>query len=172
MKAFVTVFLSVPSNVQRPAVLTVHLTVTKKAEPGCAGSPGSSSPRLRCPSWRGASDSSATCPPRRESTWPTSSNSPPHRSKSGFRTGGTNANAKGRTSLWSWRGIHLHRGGWRCRCWCTTGSCAAQVHIQYRIMWLSDIITPCLDTETAACMAAVITAFLLQQVCQITSWLI
>lgn len=146
------------SGVQSWVALTVHLTKTQKADPGCAGSPASSSPSPRCPSWRGASGSSATCPPRRESTWPTSSNSPRPRLKSGFRTGGTNVSVKGRTSLWNWWVIPPHQGGWRCRCWCGTVSCAAQVPIQHPIMWLLDIITLCLDMETAACMAAVITA--------------
>lgn len=142
------------------AASTVHLSATnrRKAKAGSAGSRGCSSPRRRCPSWRDASGSSATCPPRSESSWPTSSSSPPPRLKSGSRTGGTSVSVKDRTSPWNWRVIPRPRGGWRCRCWCGTGSCAAQVVTRAPITWRWDTITPCLDVETAACTAAVITA--------------
>ena len=162
---------------QTPAVWTVLPAVTgapiSSADPGCAGSRGSSSPSPRCPSWRGASGSSATCPPRRESSWPASSSLPPRRWRSGSRTAGTSVSVRGRTSPWSWRVTHLRPGGCRCRCWCGTGNSAAPARTRPPTMWLWDIITPCLPT--AACTAAVITACLLRppwalRTCPTTSW--
>lgn len=112
---------------------------------GPGGNLASFSPRLRCSSWSGGSSSSATCPPRRESTWPARWNSPPPRSRSGSRTGGTNARGSGRTRLWRWQAItitttiHLRRpGGWLCRCWSGTGG----------LVWLDPkTITPLTQSE-------------------------
>lgn len=95
---------------------------------GPGGNPGSSSLRLRCLNWRGASSSSGTSLPRRGSTWPAPWSSPPPRSRSGSKTGGTNVRDSGKTRAWRWQvttttTITTRRrpGGWLCRCWSGTG---------------------------------------------------
>lgn len=108
----------------------VSVRTRRKPSPSSRGrgeNPVSSSRRLRCLSSSGASSSSVTCPPRRESIWPVPWNSPRRKSKSGSRTGGTSARDSGKTRLWSWQAItttithHRRPGGWLCRCWSGTG---------------------------------------------------
>lgn len=122
-------FFSVQRAVGRCAV-TVRIQTRRSPPPssrGPGGNPASSSPRLRCLSWSGASSSSVTCRPRRESTWPAPWNSPPLKSRSGSRTGGINVRGSGRTRLWRWQVItiittihHRRPGGLLCRCWSGT----------------------------------------------------
>ena len=105
---------------------------TRKGRPnrGPGGNLEFSFPRLRSSSWNGASSSSATCPPRSGSTWQALSNSPPRRSKSGFRTDGTNAKGSDRTSHSSWRATTTlpHRGESPYPSWSGTGSPVLVVH--------------------------------------------
>lgn len=135
---------------QRAAVrcgVSVRIQTRRSPPPssrGPGGNPASSSPRLRCLSWNGASSSSVTCPPQRESTWQAHWNLPPPRSRSGSRTGGTNARGSGRTRLWRWQVITItttrrrRPGGWLCRCLSGTGG----------LVWLDHrTITPLTQSE-------------------------
>lgn len=119
---------------QRAAVscrVSVRIQTRRSRPPSSRGPDGnlaSSFPRLRCLSWSGASSSSVTCPPRRESIWPAPLSSPLPRSRSGSRTGGTNARGSGRTRPWRLRVIittitthHRLQGGWLCRFSSETG---------------------------------------------------